>query len=477
MKYLPYCIIIYTSLIFPNIVLANNKKIALIIGNGDYSSSTFGCLSTPKNDACEVKKKLKDLGFETTILLDASKDKIIQEMEKIPYADVGIFYYSGHGITINDEEYLIPCKDSILLSANYYSKFIKIEEIRARMEDSCKLSLLFIDACRNNEKGKTDISPKKSIRIPKPRSNQLSQPHGSMIYYATSKGNTASTGKGPLSIFTESFSAHLYDIEEFRSVWETIQKEIETNTTQQPECDPNLQPYSGDFYFNKQKKQDQWIKEVTIEVVPKNAEIQLNERKWDIGKPLKLRIDTDYELTVKASKYISQKKNIHIDKTTSSIMRFTLEKKISHISWVVGVNSGAMCGDILGFYTEVKFGRKYGWAIEGGYSPGTNKEYMNNWTVGVKGYIKGLYLSANYGKTLSIYGKEIDATITDDGVIIPEGRRNYGRYGCNFLMGFDKVFKRIHFTIGAGIIVPLEDIKIFPAWNVGIGVDIIRLVR
>lgn len=145
---------------------------------------------------------------------------------------------------------------------------------------------------------------------------------------------------------------------------------------------------------------------------------------------------------------------------------------IQDVNWITGFNSGSICGDYFGFYTEVKLGNPNGIGFEFGYAPG-----HDNWTIGIKGYKKGGFLSVNYGTTLPIYGKELSGDVKPDGTIIKDGNRNYGKYGFNFLIGYDKSFKWFHLEIGAGLIIPTKNTKIFPAWTIGVGVDILRLKK
>ena len=75
------------------------KRVALVIGNGAYRDVSF--LKKPPNDARKVAAILKDMGFDVTLSIDADK----QELERLaadfkaalPSADVGFFFFSGHG--------------------------------------------------------------------------------------------------------------------------------------------------------------------------------------------------------------------------------------------------------------------------------------------------------------------------------------------------------------------------------------------
>lgn len=246
LRYITICVM----LIFVVNVLADNK-VALVIGNEDYSDSNFQALSTPVNDAKEINQKLKKLGYETIPLYNASREEILNALnafdKKTKKAEVGIFYYSGHATNIGNGHFLVPCKTTFH-SATFSAECISVGTIQSMMQKNCKLSLLFLDACRNaieiqdNSTTKNVITP---VNIGS--NNKESGPEGQMTCYATENGEKASTGYGPLSPFTQSLSKHLHDSEEFRSVWATIQREVALRSKQNPTCEGS---YTNNFYFN-----------------------------------------------------------------------------------------------------------------------------------------------------------------------------------------------------------------------------------
>ena len=82
---------------------------ALIVGNTNYSDNP---LTNSANDASAIDKMLKKVGFNTTLLLNLSKrsfdDAINAFSASLNDNDEAIFYYSGHGVQIDGENYLIP---------------------------------------------------------------------------------------------------------------------------------------------------------------------------------------------------------------------------------------------------------------------------------------------------------------------------------------------------------------------------------
>lgn len=76
------------------------KRIALVIGNRDYSIQR---LVNPVNDAAAMDAALRGLGFETRLALNVDAKTFKQELNpfygRISKEDVALFYFSGNGGT------------------------------------------------------------------------------------------------------------------------------------------------------------------------------------------------------------------------------------------------------------------------------------------------------------------------------------------------------------------------------------------
>ena len=87
------------------------NKQALVIGNSAYEhTSPF---HNPANDAMAISKTLRQLGFSVETLLDVDQRQMEQSIRyfgnKLRKAKgVGLFYYAGHGMQVDGENYLLP---------------------------------------------------------------------------------------------------------------------------------------------------------------------------------------------------------------------------------------------------------------------------------------------------------------------------------------------------------------------------------
>src|SRR5262245_3708710 len=80
------------------------RRVALVIGNSGYTHAS--ALRNPRNDAADMADALKTLGFEVVLGNDLDQQQFAQSIERyariMEGADVGLFFYAGHGLQIND---------------------------------------------------------------------------------------------------------------------------------------------------------------------------------------------------------------------------------------------------------------------------------------------------------------------------------------------------------------------------------------
>ncbi|WP_448950815.1 caspase family protein [Labrys neptuniae] len=193
---------------------ANGKRIALIVGNGGYGND-IPALRNPVHDAHAVAQAVTALGFETFLLTDATETALRQCLDHVyaslADADIAMFYYSGHGIQIRDENYLVATDAGI---GDLPRAFVPVQPIVDRLQAQAKATLIFLDACRNNPLVKDGLpglsvaTGRGLVRVAGNTTLNASgevQARGLMVGYSTSPNAVAVDGDGDLSPFTAAF--------------------------------------------------------------------------------------------------------------------------------------------------------------------------------------------------------------------------------------------------------------------------------
>jgi hypothetical protein len=186
-----------------NTVITNNtsglnttnykKKLALVIGNQSYQYTTP--LRNPKNDAKSMASVLRQCGFEVIEIIDGNQTQVKNAIKEFGYKlqtyQVGLFYYSGHGIQINDQNYLIPVDANLRSKQDVIDDCPSVSWALKRMEDAnTKLNIVILDACRNNpfSRGSFGDDADEGGLAP------ISPPDNTLISFATDPGSVASDG-------------------------------------------------------------------------------------------------------------------------------------------------------------------------------------------------------------------------------------------------------------------------------------------
>lgn len=222
-------------------------RIALVIGNSDYSS---GPLPNPANDAKMISETLSNLGFEVIARRNADQNtmkRAIQEfgarLEKAGPAAVGLFYYAGHGVQLNGRNYLIPTTAKIDREGDVEIEAVSADWVIEQMRYARnRLNIVILDACRNNPFTRSMRSVDHGLAT-------MDAPAGILIAYSTAPGAVAADGSGRNSPYTEALSQAMRDLHEpVEQVFKHVRVGVMSATSgkQVPWESSSL---TGDFYF------------------------------------------------------------------------------------------------------------------------------------------------------------------------------------------------------------------------------------
>ena len=225
---------------------AVGRRIALVVGNANYKVRP---LKNSRNDADDVSRSLKTTGFEVIDLRDATlpqmRTAVRQFGDRLINNDVGLVYYSGHGVEVKGRNYFIPVNADIQREDEIADQGLDVSLILEKMSTAGKgVNILIVDACRDDPFGRSFRSSSRGLA-------QMDAPRGTIIAYATSPGKVASDGdpRERNSPYTKHLVKAMQSpnkpIEQvFKEVRRAVQDE--TKNQQTPWENTSL---SGDFFF------------------------------------------------------------------------------------------------------------------------------------------------------------------------------------------------------------------------------------
>ena len=170
------------------------QRRALLIGNAAYQH--VRPLQNTLADVKALEGALRELGFEVTV----EQDRGVNEMdvaltkfeESLSPRDLAFFYFSGHGVEVDGENYLLPV-DFPGSGSSTRRTAMAATEVRMKLEDRARVRVLVLDACRDNPFGDKTVGGGLA---------KMGAASGTLIAYATGVGNVASDNRaGELGLY------------------------------------------------------------------------------------------------------------------------------------------------------------------------------------------------------------------------------------------------------------------------------------
>lgn len=190
------------------------KRVALVIGNGNYSVQPK--LRNPVGDATAIAKVLRDAGFIVTLGTDLTNQAMRETINRfavtVPDSDAALLYFAGHGVQVDGENYLIPVDANIERVADLVWQTIPVSTLVSELEGQGRTSIVILDACRHNAgltrrlRGLTSRS--RSLSVGQGLA-QVSAPDGAYIAFSTAPHTVARDGIGKNSPFATALLKHM----------------------------------------------------------------------------------------------------------------------------------------------------------------------------------------------------------------------------------------------------------------------------
>ena len=236
----------------PTLNARNDRRVALVIGNATYKNSP---LRNPVNDSNDMAQSLRAVGFDVVQINNSTlaqmREATRRFADKLASSDVGLVYYSGHGLEVKGKNYLVPVNADIAREYEVADQAFDASQFLEMMEsirgpNAQRVNILIVDACRNNDLPRSWRSTSSGLA-------RMDAPGGTFISFATAPGKVAADGQGRNSPYTK----HLLQAMKQPNVpieqaFKLVRRNVmdETKGEQVPWDNSSL---VGDFYFTVQR--------------------------------------------------------------------------------------------------------------------------------------------------------------------------------------------------------------------------------
>jgi uncharacterized caspase-like protein len=233
------------------------RRVALVVGNSHYKSANL-VLANPKNDAEDVAATLRALGFEVILTIDASKRDFDLAMTQFARsareADSALFYYAGHALQYQGQNYLMPTDAELDDEISLRYQTVPLDDVRDGLEQAGGVKIMILDACRNNP-----VVDRLRRRMTSVTRNvetfrglaRIDKSRGTIVVYATAADQVAADGSGRNSPFTAALLKRLQEAGlEIGTMFRRIAADVneQTNGRQRPEL---LISLTDEYYLNQ----------------------------------------------------------------------------------------------------------------------------------------------------------------------------------------------------------------------------------
>lgn len=224
------------------------KRIALVVGNSAYESSP---LQNPRNDAEDISKVLSGFGFDVCTLLDCEleelEDALDQFENKLDEYEVGLFFFAGHGIQIENTNYLIMTDTVSASKRKTIRSSVSLDSVLQAMDNSsAETKIVILDACRSNPwKRAWPSRSGEEIGLA-----SVYAPKGTIIGYATSPGEVADDGLGKNGLYTSALLNQIGAVDRpIEAIFKRVRGEVAAASLGAQTTWEHTS-LSGEFFFN-----------------------------------------------------------------------------------------------------------------------------------------------------------------------------------------------------------------------------------
>jgi hypothetical protein len=226
----------------------NRRLTALVIGNAAYTGT--GPLKNPTNDADDIAAHLEASGFSVIKQTDCTFRDMDRALKRFNTClddnDVGLFFFAGHGMQIDGENYLAAVDTDMSAELEAKHSSLPLNRIIETMEKTTtSTNIIILDACRDNpyERAWHRSSATRGLA-------PVYAPKGTLIAFATSPGQVAKDGIGRNGAYTAALLQHIDTPDcSVESMFKRVRNTLSA-ATKQRQISWEHTSLSGEFFFN-----------------------------------------------------------------------------------------------------------------------------------------------------------------------------------------------------------------------------------
>jgi caspase domain-containing protein len=173
-------------------------RVALVIGNASYPDASTP-LSTTIKDARTLAEEFRRAGFAVDLKENLGKtdmqSAIAALTDKIRPGMTALFYFSGYGIQVVRQTYLIPVNAQLWTEADVRRDAISLDDVAAEMHrKGAKVKIVIIDAARRNPFERRFRSAAMGLA-------PIDAPENTLAIFSAAPGKLINDGPGTNSLF------------------------------------------------------------------------------------------------------------------------------------------------------------------------------------------------------------------------------------------------------------------------------------
>lgn len=215
-------LLIISVIVFLSVLAAHpagavpERRVALVIGNGAYKVAP--ALPNPTIDAKAVAATLRRIGVEVIegydLTIAQMRAKLAEFASAIPGSEAALVFYAGHGVSVDEENYLLPTDIALRNPSDLDLGAISLTLVLKQMKREERVNVVILDACRDNpfatELARTHTRSAIADRGLSRVENDLAK--GTLIAFASDPKSAAMDGTpGENSPFSKALLNHLED--------------------------------------------------------------------------------------------------------------------------------------------------------------------------------------------------------------------------------------------------------------------------